>query len=367
MRGYPDGSFKPNGHITRAEVVTALNRMLGRTPDAEHIRGLANPYTDLSETHWAYADILEAAVEHGAGAPGQEGGSSMKRKLRKPVSALISAALCAALLLQMPGVALAFDLSDGKWSFMQLAAANTGEVLSESHSLDKTDALSRAYNPHTERAVLSFAVEKTQPYAIEIWTRAGSGDLYDGDPRGDFVGYLKGAYEDVTPGVPEATPTAPAVFDKRTAQYFKGYGGLLDGIAGDNPYPDVDEANFINVIEWDGEAVDGGGEPVTLADNAEYVIALQPLTPLPVPDPPADPPGEPEFPPPDAYLAVKLDRTLPPAMLGAPVGAHAPFDALSSLSHADQKKFFKNSKKVLTIDQSMVNCTRNKGRRDKPS
>jgi hypothetical protein len=66
VRGYPDGSFKPNGHITRAEVVTAINRMLGRTPDAEHIRNLVNPYSDLPETHWAYADILEATVEHGA-------------------------------------------------------------------------------------------------------------------------------------------------------------------------------------------------------------------------------------------------------------------------------------------------------------
>jgi hypothetical protein len=38
--------------------------MLGRTPGAEHIRGLANPYSDLPEAHWAYADILEATVEH---------------------------------------------------------------------------------------------------------------------------------------------------------------------------------------------------------------------------------------------------------------------------------------------------------------
>jgi Leucine-rich repeat (LRR) protein len=66
MNGYPDGSFKPNGHITRAEAMTAINRMLGRVPDAEAIAKYTNPYIDLSPTHWAYAQIIEATVEHDA-------------------------------------------------------------------------------------------------------------------------------------------------------------------------------------------------------------------------------------------------------------------------------------------------------------
>jgi len=33
MKGYPDGSFKPDNNITRAETVATMNRILGRTPD----------------------------------------------------------------------------------------------------------------------------------------------------------------------------------------------------------------------------------------------------------------------------------------------------------------------------------------------
>jgi hypothetical protein len=67
MRGYPDGSFGPGDHITRAEVITAVNRMLGRAPDREQIlRDYENPYTDLPESHWAYEQIIEATTEHDA-------------------------------------------------------------------------------------------------------------------------------------------------------------------------------------------------------------------------------------------------------------------------------------------------------------
>jgi hypothetical protein len=66
MSGYPDGSFKPDSFITRAEVMTAVNRMLGRVPDAAALAQIQNPYVDLSPEHWAYAQILEATVEHDA-------------------------------------------------------------------------------------------------------------------------------------------------------------------------------------------------------------------------------------------------------------------------------------------------------------
>jgi hypothetical protein len=66
MNGYPDGSFKPDGQITRAEVTTSINRMLGRIPDSEAISKYTSPYTDLSPMHWAYEQIIEATVEHDA-------------------------------------------------------------------------------------------------------------------------------------------------------------------------------------------------------------------------------------------------------------------------------------------------------------
>ena len=68
LNGYADGSFKPDTNITRAEVVTIVNRMTGRTADKEYINdnlSVLNKFTDLkNNTHWAYYDIMEAANTH---------------------------------------------------------------------------------------------------------------------------------------------------------------------------------------------------------------------------------------------------------------------------------------------------------------
>jgi Leucine-rich repeat (LRR) protein len=64
INAYPDGSFNPNALITRAEVVTVINALLGRVPTTEHVRHLKNPFADLTTAHWAYAQIIEATVEH---------------------------------------------------------------------------------------------------------------------------------------------------------------------------------------------------------------------------------------------------------------------------------------------------------------
>jgi hypothetical protein len=118
----------------------------------------------------------------------------MKKTTKRLLGTIISALLCASITLQMPGV-LAALTPEPKWEFMQLSVVNTGEVLSESNSYYDTDALHRAYNPNTERASLSFAVPDGQAYAIEVWTRGGTGDLYGGAaPIDVFVGYLRGNY-----------------------------------------------------------------------------------------------------------------------------------------------------------------------------
>ena len=67
--GYGDGTFHADDEITRAEVVTIVNRLLGREADqeyiAEHPRGLV-VFPDVSKGYWAYYDILEAANCHEA-------------------------------------------------------------------------------------------------------------------------------------------------------------------------------------------------------------------------------------------------------------------------------------------------------------
>lgn len=57
IRGYEDGSIKPNESITRAEAVTIINRMLGLIYDDNGSRF----FDDVTPQHWAYVDIMAAA------------------------------------------------------------------------------------------------------------------------------------------------------------------------------------------------------------------------------------------------------------------------------------------------------------------
>ncbi|MCM2997161.1 S-layer homology domain-containing protein [Paenibacillus cellulositrophicus] len=61
LNGYPDGTFRPSKALTRAEAVTALNRALGRWP----LYGTAAlPWSDVPAEYWAYKDIAEASLDH---------------------------------------------------------------------------------------------------------------------------------------------------------------------------------------------------------------------------------------------------------------------------------------------------------------
>lgn len=64
VNGYPDGSFQPAKTITRAEAVKIVNRMLERKPDKAAIDKLGAPYSDLGKDNWAYYEILEASIAH---------------------------------------------------------------------------------------------------------------------------------------------------------------------------------------------------------------------------------------------------------------------------------------------------------------
>ena len=66
--GYPDGTVKPDDFITRAEVVTVVNRMLNRRADKKFVDENLDKlmyFTDLTDnTYWAYYEIYEAANQH---------------------------------------------------------------------------------------------------------------------------------------------------------------------------------------------------------------------------------------------------------------------------------------------------------------
>ena len=64
MSGYTDGSFQPTRTVTRAEAVKVFNSYLGREVDRDSILAAPARWTDVSVTHWAYCDIMEATVDH---------------------------------------------------------------------------------------------------------------------------------------------------------------------------------------------------------------------------------------------------------------------------------------------------------------
>lgn len=72
LQGSADGLFHPEREITRAEAVTAINRMLGRDESVTELLSIENPFPDLTENHWAYMNVLEAAgvLKDNASVPG---------------------------------------------------------------------------------------------------------------------------------------------------------------------------------------------------------------------------------------------------------------------------------------------------------
>ena len=66
-RGYPDGSFRPQNSITRAEAMTMINRVLGRSPGSKDdlLPGM-KVWPDNPETAWYYLSVQEATNGHSA-------------------------------------------------------------------------------------------------------------------------------------------------------------------------------------------------------------------------------------------------------------------------------------------------------------
>ena len=67
MNGYPDGTVKPNNNITRAEIVSLINKLKGRNVNdnyKETINKLSNKFKDVNKNNWYYYDVIEASVNH---------------------------------------------------------------------------------------------------------------------------------------------------------------------------------------------------------------------------------------------------------------------------------------------------------------
>lgn len=70
LNGYADGTFRGDSNITRAEVVTIVNRATGRTADKEYVKDnftKLNRFTDVTDNGlWYFFDVNEAANTHKA-------------------------------------------------------------------------------------------------------------------------------------------------------------------------------------------------------------------------------------------------------------------------------------------------------------
>ncbi|WP_138159992.1 S-layer homology domain-containing protein [Peptoniphilus catoniae] len=67
IKGYPDGSFRPDGDITRSEVAAIINRLYYRSPDKKYIddnQAFIKQFKDLEKSHWAYYELVEAYEGH---------------------------------------------------------------------------------------------------------------------------------------------------------------------------------------------------------------------------------------------------------------------------------------------------------------
>ena len=66
IKGYNDGTFRPNRNITRAEAMALINRVLNRAPEKpSDLLNNMNKWTDnLDTTKWYYLDVQEATNSH---------------------------------------------------------------------------------------------------------------------------------------------------------------------------------------------------------------------------------------------------------------------------------------------------------------
>lgn len=59
MSGYPDGTFKPNEPMTRAEVSSVIASAYNMTQSTSN-----SPFSDVSQNHWAFSSIMAMVDNH---------------------------------------------------------------------------------------------------------------------------------------------------------------------------------------------------------------------------------------------------------------------------------------------------------------
>ena len=65
VTGYEDGTFRPEQSIARGETATIVNRMLARIPDLNAIdQGAGTRFADVGSGYWGFYEVTEATTNH---------------------------------------------------------------------------------------------------------------------------------------------------------------------------------------------------------------------------------------------------------------------------------------------------------------
>ena len=79
ISGYPDGTFRPNDYITRAQAMTMINRVLCRMPQSESdLLDSMVTWPDNKPSDWHYLAVQEATNSHDFNRQGEVGESWTK-------------------------------------------------------------------------------------------------------------------------------------------------------------------------------------------------------------------------------------------------------------------------------------------------
>lgn len=135
IKGFEDGSFRPNATLTRAEFVTIINKMYDYTVDTENV------FKDIAEKDWYYKDVL-IAVQAGY-IKGMDDGSFKPNVAvtREQVCVMLNRILNAELL--PTGVKITDEVSDWARDSVERLVSNRLFALEEGGKFRGTQPITR--------------------------------------------------------------------------------------------------------------------------------------------------------------------------------------------------------------------------------
>jgi len=167
ISGYPDGTFKPEGIVTRAEMCAILFRFLALAPDSS-----APLPPDVPSEHWA-ADYISAVISSGIMSGYQDKTFKMGNTLTRAELATI---IVNAAKLKLPSVIPEFvDVPENHWAYAYVSYVSAPLVRDPSpYEIEVAELI------NARRASAGVAALALDPFLCEI-ARIKAQDMVDND------------------------------------------------------------------------------------------------------------------------------------------------------------------------------------------